>query len=402
MNLFRPEALRSQDRLHGDVNLVPPVSWQVITCLILLVFISAGIFLAVAQHARIATARGVIESDRGIVEAKTSRSGTIDKILVKEGSLVRKGDVLAIIRHDVDAASGNLQAIRSDAIEDERRSIGDQSSAMQVAAQARINSYSAEAMAARQDQAGLSARMIEQRALIEAARDDLSKAQDVAKRGFVSQQDLRKREEKLAQRRQDLAVLQQEYASAVASQRTASSNIARERAELAESLSGAKGQLAVLSGRKVDDGNIAQTKILAPAEGIISSLPLAVGAAVSAEAKIATLLPLGGKLQARINLPDSAVPMVAPGQMAMLSVDAFPYQTYGTVEARILRVSETAVETPAGKSFVALAEIERPSISSYGKDRELRPGMALTARIRTMKRSLLQWLLDPVYAVAKQ
>lgn len=402
MNLFRPEALRSQDRLHGDVNLVPPVSWQVITSFILLIFISAGIFLAVAQHARIATARGMIESDRGTIETKIGRAGIVDKILVKEGSLVRKGDVLAIVRHDVDTESGNLQSIRYDAIEEEGRSIGAQSLAMRTATQARINSYSAEAMAAQQDQAGLSARITEQRALIEAARDDLAKAQDVAKRGFVSQQDLRKREEKLAQRRQDLALLQQEYASAIASQRTASSNIARERAELSESLSGAQGQLAALSGRKADDGNITQTKILAPADGIVSSLPLAAGAAAPADAMVATLLPSGGVLQARINLPDAAVPMVAPGQVAMLSIDAFPYQTYGTVKARILRVSETAVETPNGKSFVALAEIERASINSYGKDRELRPGMVLTARIRTMERTLLQWLLDPVYAVTKQ
>lgn len=402
MNLFRPEALRSQDRLHGDVNLVPPVSWQVITGLILLIFVCAGIFLAVAQHARIATARGIIESDRGTIETKIARAGIVDKILVEEGSLVRKGEVLAIIRHDVDTGSGNLQNIRSNAIEEEGRSIGAQSLAMRTAAEARINTYSAEAQAARQDQAGLSARISEQRTLIEAARDDLAKAQDVAKRGFVSQQDLRKREEKLAQRRQDLALLQQEYASAIASQRTASSNIARERAELSESLSGAQGQLAILSGRKAEDGNITQTKILASADGIVSSLPLAAGAAASSEAMVATLMPTGGVLQARINLPDSAVPMVAPGQVAMLSIDAFPYQTYGTVKARIVRVSETAVETPTGKSFVALAEIERPSISSYGKERELRPGMVLTARIRTMERSLLQWLLDPVYAVTKQ
>ncbi len=402
MNLFRPEALRSQDRLHGDVNLVPPVSWQVITGLILLIFISAGIFLALAQHARIATARGMIESDRGTIEAKVSRPGIIDKILVQEGAWVRRGDVLAIVRHDVDTRNGNLQNLRSDALDEEGRSIGAQSSAMRTATEARIHSYSAEAMAARQDQAGLSARIEEQRALIEAAREDLAKAQDVAKRGFVSQQDLRKREEKLAQRRQDLALLQQQYASAIASQQTASSNIARERAELSESLSGMQGQLAAISGRKAEDGNIAQTQILAPADGVVSSLPLAAGAAAPAESMVATLLPSGGKMRARINLPDAAVPMVAPGQTAMLAIDAFPYQTYGTVKARILRVSETAVETTTGKSFVALAEIEVPVVHSYGKDRQLRPGMALTARIRTMERSLLQWLLDPVYAVTKQ
>ena len=39
---------------------------------------------------------------------------------------------------------------------------------------------------------------------------------------------------------------------------------------------------------------------------------------------------------------------------------------------------------------------------AYGAPHPLRPGMTLTARIRTRPRSLLAWMFDPVLAVQKR
>jgi hypothetical protein len=60
VQLFRPEALRGQDRLHGDVVLVPPVSWKVMTLFLLAVLIGAATFLATARYTPVVTARGIL------------------------------------------------------------------------------------------------------------------------------------------------------------------------------------------------------------------------------------------------------------------------------------------------------------------------------------------------------
>lgn len=65
MQLFRPEALRGQDRLHGDVVLVPPVSWQLLGWFFLAALIAAAAFLATARYTSAAAATGRLIPDSG-------------------------------------------------------------------------------------------------------------------------------------------------------------------------------------------------------------------------------------------------------------------------------------------------------------------------------------------------
>jgi hypothetical protein len=62
VQLFRPEALRGQDRLHGDVVLVPTVSWRLLGLFLLTTLLVAALFLATARHARVIPVTGVLES----------------------------------------------------------------------------------------------------------------------------------------------------------------------------------------------------------------------------------------------------------------------------------------------------------------------------------------------------
>lgn len=70
MQLFRPEALRGQDRLHGDVVLVPPVSWQLLGAFLLLAVLAAAAFLASASYAKVTVVPGRLVADRGRLQAR--------------------------------------------------------------------------------------------------------------------------------------------------------------------------------------------------------------------------------------------------------------------------------------------------------------------------------------------
>ena len=60
MQLFRTQALEHQNRLHGEVFLVPPLRWQAIGWL-LFIAVAAGILvLAVGTYSRTVEARGVL------------------------------------------------------------------------------------------------------------------------------------------------------------------------------------------------------------------------------------------------------------------------------------------------------------------------------------------------------
>jgi membrane fusion protein len=400
MPLFRPESLRSQDRLHGDVNLAPPTSWQMISILLVAIFAAAIAFMCVARYSRTAEAEGVIESDRGTVDLVAPSDGVISRIMATEGQHVRRGQAIAILTRATLSGNATLEQRRIDAIRAQREALARRDPAMRGAAAARMAEYESDEQRARTDQAEISSQMDEQRALIAAAAADLAKAQEVAVRGFISQRDIRVREEALASRQQGMSRLTQAMTSARADERAARRRIEQERATLATQMAQAGSEQAALEVRAADDDNVPTTTIVSPVDGVVADLSRVVtGRSLAHGQAVVTVLPDGGSLRIRLRLPAMTVPQVAPGQDARISIEAFPYQTYGTVPARIVRVTEASAP---GEEFVALASLAARSVRAYGVDRPLRPGMRVTARIRTDSRTLVQWLLDPLYAVARR
>lgn len=400
MPLFRPESLRSQDRLHGDVNLAPPTSWQTITIMLVAIFATAVTFMCVARYSRTAQADGVIESDRGMVELMAPSTGVVSRIMVVEGQRVRRGQAIAMLTRSTQSGRGSLEQRRADAIAAQQTALSRRDPAMRSAAEARIAEYQSDDQRSRSDQAEIASQITEQKALIQAAAADLAKAQEVAVRGFISQRDIRIREESLASRQQAMSRLMQSMSAAKAEQRASQRRIDQERATLASQMAQAGSEQAALAVQAAEDDNVPTVMIVSPVDGIVADLSKVVtGRSLPQGQAAATVLPDGGTLRLRLTLPAATVPQVAPGQAARVSVEAFPYQTYGTVPARIQRVTEAGM---ADGEFVAIAMLGARSVRAYGVERPLKPGMRVSARIQTDRRTLVQWLLDPLYAVARR
>lgn len=400
MPLFRPESLRSQDRLHGDVNLAPPTSWQTMTLVLAGIFGSAIAFLFLAPYARTAQAEGVVESDRGTLDIVTPVGGSVSRLLVAQGSRVRAGQPIAVIVRSTPSGGGDLERRRIDALALQDRSLAEKSPALREAARARIAEFQADADRAAADEAEISTQIAGQRDLITAAASDLAKAREVAERGFISQRDMRLREESLASRQQGMSRLMQGLAAARSERRVAERRMDQEKAALDMQIAQNGGDRAAIALRTADMDNISSVTVKAPVDGVVSDMAQTVsGRAVTSGQTVATVIPAGGRLRLRLNLPATAVPQIAPGQEARVAVDAFPYQTYGTVPARIERITEAATGDGA---FTAFASLGTTRVRAYGVESPLRPGMKVTARIRTARRTLAQWLLDPLYAVARR
>jgi len=52
--------------------------------------------------------------------------------------------------------------------------------------------------------------------------------------------------------------------------------------------------------------------------------------------------------------------------------------------------------------FRVRVKMKRDSVSAYGQTVPLQPGMLLTADVVIDRRSLLEWLLDPLYAAGRR
>src|SRR6187551_959138 len=112
-SLFRREALSSRGlRLHGDISLTQPLSWQLIGYLLFASFVVALIFLATASYSRVETVPGAVVLDKGVVSIVPSRAGIVAEVAVREGTPVTVGDTLARIRSEEHLAHGDSAPAR--------------------------------------------------------------------------------------------------------------------------------------------------------------------------------------------------------------------------------------------------------------------------------------------------
>lgn len=151
--------------------------------------------------------------------------------------------------------------------------------------------------------------------------------------------------------------------------------------------------------------------VLAPAAGTITALGYDLGQSVQAGGVIATVLPQGRVLEARLLIPSHAKSSVTVGQQVHMRIDAFPYQKYGLVTGTIKQVelnpindgarAPDAPNVPDMPMYRATVALSTNSMMMYGKPKSFEPGLTLEANIFNDRRRLIEWIIDPLVSAAK-
>lgn len=151
------------------------------------------------------------------------------------------------------------------------------------------------------------------------------------------------------------------------------------------------------------------TMITAPVTGQVIVSEAREGMVATANSTLFLLAREGGKLQARMLVPSRAVGFIKSGQEVRLAIDAFPFQRFGSTRARITQISGTALmpgqaEVPWSfeeASYFVDAELTSSNLQAYGQPIRIENGMQFSADIIIDRRSLIEWLLDPLYAAGR-
>jgi membrane fusion protein len=145
--------------------------------------------------------------------------------------------------------------------------------------------------------------------------------------------------------------------------------------------------------------------------GKVVAIPVELGQNVTPGGTVAIVAPKSDILLAELYVPTRAAGFIKPGQTVKLMYQAFPYQSFGMGEAKVIAVSQTVLspqELPIPglpiqePVFRVRAQLKSLTVRAYNEDRPLQPGMMLTADIILEKRSLIRWLLDPLYAAGRR
>ena len=135
---------------------------------------------------------------------------------------------------------------------------------------------------------------------------------------------------------------------------------------------------------------------------VLDIAKLSVGSVVKEAETFFTLVPIGGNLEAEVQIDSLDVGYIKTGDVAHIKLDAFPFQKHGLLHAKVSSISEDAFrrESPAGSGldayYVSRIAIANPRLKLMGDRNRLLPGMTLNAEIVVGKRSVMSYLVWPL------
>lgn len=152
---------------------------------------------------------------------------------------------------------------------------------------------------------------------------------------------------------------------------------------------------------------VRQRVLKANTNGIIFQLPIKkAGAVVQPETRIAEIAPEGSRFILKAQMPTSQSSFLKTGLPVKLKFDAYPFQDYGIVAGKLIKISPTTIEvdTPNGKITAYQLEIElnKTCISKGNQCITLHPGDTATAEVIVRQRRVLDFVLDPFKTLGKE
>ena len=406
--LFRQEAIDAQrEKFLGEATIARPVPFWVFTALAAgtaILLISVAVW---GQYTRRERVEGYLALDTGAARVLIPDSGRVNELLVKEGDEVKAGDALAKVSFDRSIAGGGST---SEAVAQEmqaRRAIleKEQSQWRDLGTQ-QVEQVRRRVRDLENELAQIDREMKLQEVRISSAKEQLDRYKGLAnEKRFVSEANLKQKTDEVtdqeikaqALRRQrtqverDLAAARLDEPAIQLKSRAQVEQVSRQISELQEGLTQVEAKR--------------ETVIRAPMAGVVTNVAVNRGQSVAPDSPLATVLPKGSGLHVELLVPTRAIGFVAKGQEVVLRYDAFPYERFGQYRGTITdigrnvwtageRVGPLQAREPVYRVDVAL---DRQMVSALGQEFPLRPGMLVNADLLLEKRTLLEWLFEPVF-----
>lgn len=432
---FLPSILQLQEQAPSPLP-------RLVLWIVLALAVALALWASFGRVDVIAVAEGRLVPRSQLRIVQPAEGGVMRELLAREGERVRAGQVLA--RMDTRAADADAATLRNETAlrRLQLRRIDAELRGAPLAAQPddppRLY---AQVEAQREARARAhEASLAEERSVIARARREMQAAQEtraklagalpvlleqeqafakLAKDGYAGKLMLSQRSRERLEAEQDLRAQEHRVESARATleqgERRSAQIAAAWRAQLQAERVEAEAQLARQT-QELDKLRHRQAlaELRAPADGIVKDLAThTAGAVLAPGAVLMTLVPEREALVAEVWLANHDAGFIAAGQRARLKLASFPFQKYGMIEARVLRISADSTDRAAdrggelarpGAAFAYRAQLELLGHEMrLGEARHaLLPGMQLSAEIKLADRSILEYLLSPLRKVAHE
>ena len=407
--LFRAEALLHQrQRLWGNLLLLTPPSTQLLTLSLLALVGIASVYLSVGDYSRRERVKGILKPVSGLVRVYAPGRGEVARLLVRPGETVRAGQLLAEVRAARRLPDGRpLEPVLAQEVAAQITRLETEQRAEREREQ--LDRAQLQSKHAHLDVliAGLKDTEQSQVALVQLAARRRDSLTPLANAGQIPRTLLETAQAEWLERSQRLAGVQNERRLRDAESDALRVEAARLPLDAVQRADHLAGQLSDLRTRQAELTVGGGSMITAPVAGRLSEIYVGIGQQVTPDRPLMALSARDTQLEAVLLVPSRAIGFIAPGQSVQLRYDAFPQQRFGSFAAVVANVDDSLLlPSEVSDPIVATepvyrvrARLRHEAVNAYGKTLPLRAGLAFEADVILDKRSLLRWLLDPLFSL---
>lgn len=402
--MFRQEAINQQThRLEGRVLLTHSKGLLFWISIFLSFFLIALVFLVVAEYSKKNFAQGYIVSSQAITRHTVDKPSIIEEVFVSEGQLVEKGQKLARITRNritdgsgvskVEAAISSIQSDLSRLSEEEnlyKESTKTELSALQL----EIKSLNDELEILNKQESLAKTKLL-------IAEKQLARSKLLSKKSYIREQDVDLVHEKVVSEKSQVAHLAYQATLKRREKIKIEKSLKSLEHDLESRLLALEQKRSQLSLKLQDISSEKQSYLVAKSAGRVSSLLLRKGELANPAVSVVDILPQNSSWQAVLLLPANSSGLIAEGQTVNIRMEAFPYQQFGTLKGKLLKLDQSLSHpgevrlelSPQAAVYRAWVSIDSQTIQYQGKEYGLRQGMLLSADVIQQRKSILAWLL---------
>ena len=413
MPLFRKEVVSHQsERLTGAITLAQPLSIKLTVLILVSVAVSIIAFLFSAEYSRKETVRGFLMPNKGVIKSFANQSGTIEKLWVKEGDKVIKGQALATIVVLKNNSNGvELSTQLAEQLNTQASLLNDEITQHQALKAQEIFNLQAQQTALSNEQIALESQLTLSEEKLTLLNEQQLDFNQLNKSGYLSNLEKERQQQALLEAKQDkqtiarLLLQQQNKLNQVAF------NIKNIPQQYTIRINNLKRQQADLQRQLAQVASNYKYTITASNNGVVTGIQVVEGETLSqskAQSKpLLHILPEGSELIAELLLPTRSAGFVQLGNNARLRFDAFPYQRFGFIKSEITRIDQALISPNEIQLPISLqepvyrlrAKLNHQQMKAFGKAFDLKSGMLFEADIMLEQRTLIEWLLEPIYSL---
>ena len=407
----------------------PRGTWTIL--LVILAMVAAAIgWASWAILEEVTSGEGRVIPSRQTQVVQTLEGGIVREIMVREGDLVKKDQVL--MRIDDTGFASRLGEIRQKrwALKAEMaRLLAEAQGAETIAFGADLETSAPEAVQSQRD--SFRARKLQLEGEIDVLQQQLRQREQAAVELNASRKKLTatlsplRRELRLTERLKkrgavpeiDVLRLRREVASVTGELDVVMSSLPRAKSAISEArrkidtanaafsanarerMTTVRSELAVIDETlKAAKDRVLRTSLKAPVRGVVNKLNTnTLGAVVQPGRDIIEIVPLDDSLLIETQIRPRDVAFIRPDQKASVKLTAYDFLIYGALDGKVERISADTIADERGNAFYRVTvKTDKNHIDVGGRRLPIIPGMLASVDIQTGRKSVLDYLMKPV------